>query len=224
MSANVSNKFSIKLCDKVFESNEEGFLDLNEIWRGCGLEEKKRPSEWKSSIKQLLINSEKVQIKSGRSGYTIACEEAAIAYGMFVSDEFYMEVIKAFKELRQGNIEAALQHAVNTMSEADAHYLLRQTKIKGMFFDEACAFAGIKHSRLCKKMLLAHPKFNYFDSNDLVDDSELAQKYFYNRGNKFTKNVKLCVTPEGREWLRENRKWFNKAVELYKIETETPFS
>lgn len=38
-------RFTIKIMGEVFESDADGFLDLNEIWRGCGLPTNKRPSQ-----------------------------------------------------------------------------------------------------------------------------------------------------------------------------------
>ncbi|ASV41410.1 hypothetical protein [Vibrio phage JSF6] len=41
-------KFDIKIMGVEFASDEGGYLDLNSIWKGCNLDEKKRPSEWRN--------------------------------------------------------------------------------------------------------------------------------------------------------------------------------
>lgn len=224
------SKFSIKIMDKVFESNEDGMLDLNDIRIGCNLPDNKIPNQWRSKVSQSLFstgNLQSLKINNLASNlpyqFIAATEVGAIAYAMWVSPEFYLDVVNAFVALRNGQVEEALAIASNTLSEADAHYLKRQMKLKGLFWDESCAFAGIKHPRLCKQMLLNHERFNYFDRQGNVADNDKAEVYFYNRGNKFTSSVRLCVTPEGRMWLRDNAAWFNKHTEAYREEPNKPF-
>ena len=133
---------------------------------------------------------------------------------MWIDVDFYISVVEAFQLLRNGEFEKATEIAMSTMSEADAYYLKRQAKLTGMFWDEACAYAGIHHPRLFKKYLNANGKFTYFDAQGNVEDSDRAEELFYNRGNKFTASVRLCVTPAGREWLKEHRVLFNEKAEL----------
>jgi len=80
MSANVSNKFSIKLCGKVFESNEEGMLDLNIIANALNL---KSPSQWRNTDRREL--QKQGMLTPSRGGYkikgsTLANEIATKAY------------------------------------------------------------------------------------------------------------------------------------------------
>jgi hypothetical protein len=226
------NKFTIKLMGKVFESNEDGFLDLNEICKGCSLGNNKLPSEWKNKVKSALVGTDNIRVVTlpratgevrAKFG-TLATEKGAVAYAMWVSVDFYIQVVDSFVALRNGEVEKAISIASDTMSEADAHYLKRQARLKGMFWSEASAYSGITNPLICKQMLLSHPKFNYFDEDGNVNEEDaVATRYFYNRGNKFTKSVRLCVTVEGRKWMRDNSNWFNNATELFKIQRKDPF-
>lgn len=225
----MKNKFSIKIKGSVFTSDEDGYLDLNEIWNEFKLSESKKPSKWRTEASRILKERTKLSLKeikhlgAGKSKFYVADEEATIAYSMWIDVDFYLTVVEAFKELRNGRIEEAVSLASSTMSEEDSHYLNRQMKLKGMFWDEACAYAGIKHPRLLKQELLKHPRFNYFNENGVVNDNHpYAGTYFYNRGNKFTSNVRLCVTPEGREWLRKYNSKFQELVD-YRAEDGNPF-
>jgi hypothetical protein len=225
------NKFTIKLMGKVFESNEDGLLDLNEIRNGCGLPDNKTPNQWRSKVSAELFTTDNLQLLKINNlasnlpyQYIAATEKGAVAYAMWVSVDFYIQVVDSFVALRNGEVEKAISIASDTMSEADAHYLKRQARLKVMFWSEASAYSGITNPLICKQMLLSHPKFNYFDEDGNVnEDDTVATRYFYNRGNKFTKSVRLCVTVEGRKWMRDNSKWFNNATELFKIQRKDPF-
>lgn len=221
----LNNRFTIKIMNQVFESDEDGMLNLNEIKNKLKLPESKKPSRWTNNYSKSFLESRNLVLKeikhlgAGATKYYAGDEEAIIGYAMFVSVEFYREVIKAFVELRRGNLTKAAEIAAETMSEADAHYLKRQSRIKGMVWSEACAFSGIFHANKCRDMLMEHPKFKYFEKSGkgkffVTEDGEDVG-YFYNRGNKFSSNTTLRVTPEGRDWLRENRDWFNNATETY---------
>ena len=119
----------------------------------------------------------------------------------------------AFVALRNGEIQKAVNLAANTLSDADAHYLKRQQRLKGMLWEDACAYAGIYHPQKCREMLINHPKFSYFHKEGkFYIASEVGEDigFFYNRGNKFSSKTTLQVTSDGREWLKSNRDWFNK--------------
>lgn len=216
----MTKQFTIKIQDVVFTSNEDGMLNLNEIHKEFNLPKSKRPNQWRSQISEYLFeaaNLQSLKIKGLGSNldysFIAGDEKATIAYAMWVDVGFYDKVIEAFVALRNGEFEKATEIAMSTMSEADAHYLKRQAKLKGMFWDEACAFAGIKSPRLLKKYLNKNSNFFYFDKQGNVADNDRAEELFYNRGNKFTSTVRLCVTPEGRDWLRTNRDFFNEKAE-----------
>ncbi len=56
----VNKQFDITIDGVNFVSDVDGMLDLNVIWRELSLGEKKRPSEWKSKLRQSLSNSENI--------------------------------------------------------------------------------------------------------------------------------------------------------------------
>lgn len=83
----MNKKFSIKIEGKDFQSNEDGMLNLNDIWKGCALEEKKRPSEWKSKVFNYLKSIGYIKrVKNPTQGkgqaptYLVGTEDAVIAY------------------------------------------------------------------------------------------------------------------------------------------------
>lgn len=213
----LSSKFTIKIMGQVFESDEDGMLDLNDIWRGCNLPENKRPSEWKSSIKQLLTNSDKIRNKAGRYGYTKSYEEGAIAYAMFVSDEFYLDVITAFKELRKGNIEEAVLLAAGTMSKEDEHLLIKFSSMKGLCFTKSCWYANIEHPNKLLNYLKRNPNWKYFAENKFgklyATEEGIDKGIVYNcYGEPDTSKVVMRFTQKGRDLLRKNNKHFNGIV------------
>lgn len=204
----MSKRFSIKIFDEVFESDEDGFLNLNEIWNRCDLEEKKRPSEWKSEIKQVLINSEKIRIKGGRYGGTFATEDATIAYSMFVDKTFYIHVVESFVKLRNGRIEEALNLAANSMSDSDAYKMrdLVWENINGMRVINqrtALRVAGIKHPIIFMRELRKRTT----EYKRLQDEGKIVYQT-YDQG-KWTDRF----TQEGFQWLLDKAESMNSWVE-----------
>ncbi|MFB1173100.1 KilA-N domain-containing protein, partial [Escherichia coli] len=80
--------------------NQDRMWNLNELHRTLGLPPAKEPGQWRSSLKDKLVKDANLHVLAGRSGGTLATEEAAIAYAMWVSDDFYLKVIRAFIALR----------------------------------------------------------------------------------------------------------------------------
>lgn len=223
------SKFNITVENKTFESNEDGMLNLNSIWKECGLGENKRPSQWRNDVSRSFFESANLQSREvatvGGSNLTskalFADEEATIGYAMFVSVDFYRIVVKAFVALRQGAVEEAQRLAALTKTVEETHYLKRQERVLGMSWDESCAYAGIVNSQACRHMLLAHPLFTFFEKNSrgdyYVTTSGAESGYFYNRGNVFNENTVMKVSKEGRLWLKQNNGWFNKQTAIYKV-------
>lgn len=209
------NQFTIKIQEKVFTSNEEGFLDLNEIWRGCQLEEKKRPSEWKSEIKQVLTNSEKIRIKKGRYGTTYATEDATIAYAMFVDKDFYMDVVNSFIDLRNGRVSEAVERAANSMSKSDGD------KLKDMVWENingmkainqrtALQVAGINNPiifmRELRKRNTAYRR--------LIDEEKIVLQTY--APNKWIERF----TQEGFQWLLDKSEEMNAWVSEVRVKSK----
>lgn len=55
-------KFDIKIMGEVFESDDNGFLDLNNICKGCNLGENNLPSEWRGKVKDRLIETANLRV------------------------------------------------------------------------------------------------------------------------------------------------------------------
>jgi len=124
------NQFTIKIQEKVFTSNEEGFLNLNEIHNGMNLKNSKRPNEFYrySKGKYFLENgnsrlNEIKHLGAGVTKFYSADEHATIAYAMWVDESFYMEVLNSFIDLRNGRVAEAVERAANSMSDSDGDKL-----------------------------------------------------------------------------------------------------
>ncbi|MBC0621623.1 KilA-N domain-containing protein, partial [Escherichia coli] len=68
----------------------------------------KEPGQWRSSVRTLLDQDANLHVAHGGSTPgTWATEEAAIAYAMWVSPDFYLKVIRAFIALRNDKVSEA---------------------------------------------------------------------------------------------------------------------
>lgn len=224
---NEKKKFTIKIDGKVFTSDEDGFLNLNDIWRVCNLPEKKRPSEWKSSIRKLLDDSDNIRkrlVITGTSvvptNMTFGSEKATIAYAMFVSNDFYMTVVDSFIGLRHGKLEQAVELAGSTMSDKDNYYLQKIMQMKGLCFTKSCWYANIPHPNKLINVLHKLNKWNYTAINSVgkiyATKEGIDSGYFYNcYGEPESSKVVMRITKSGREMFREHYQYFNSLVEKY---------
>lgn len=221
----MSKRFTIKIEGKVFESDENGLLNLNDIWRGCGLSESKRPSEWKSKVFNELQDSGNIRrLKNVNQGkgeapfYLWGTEHGAVAYSMWVSTNFYIQVLNAFVALRNGNLEEAVLLAGSTMSKEDEYLLVKFAAMKGLCFTKSCWYANIHHPNKLLTYLKKNPNWKYFSENKygrLYATEEGVEKgYTYNcYGEWDTEKVVMRFTQKGREMLRQHNQHFNKKVE-----------
>ena len=69
--------------------NQDRMWNLNELHKTLELPSGKEPGQWRSSLKDRLVKDANLHVLAGRNGGTLATEEAAIAYAMWVSEEFY---------------------------------------------------------------------------------------------------------------------------------------
>ena len=51
----MQTQFTIKIQNKIFTSNKEGFLNLNEIHKAFDLGESKKPSKWRNKVSAYLF-------------------------------------------------------------------------------------------------------------------------------------------------------------------------
>lgn len=109
----MKNKFSIKIKGEVFTSDEDGYLDLNEIWNEFKLSESKKPSKWRNAVSQLFKYEEKLIIKevthigADFSKFYSADEEATIEYCKWVRlpvDSHGVSIITMRKEHFVGDL------------------------------------------------------------------------------------------------------------------------
>ena len=92
--------------------NKDGLLRLNDIHEAAGGVVAKSPPRWlaNKSTKDLIAADENLRVEMSQGGDnkgTYASEDLAIAYGMWISAEFYDQVIEAFKALVRGEIQAS---------------------------------------------------------------------------------------------------------------------
>lgn len=214
--------FSIKIGNKVFESDEDGFLNLNIIHKALGLPTNKLPSQWRSKVRDYYEANANLhslknpnQSKGEAAYFMVATEVATIAYAMWVDIEFHTQVVEAFLNLRQGNIEEAINIAGNTMSDEDNYLLSKINEQKGLAWTKACWVANI-YEPVTIMRYLAHKKknWNYFAVNEhgkyYATQAGIDEGYFYNcYGSPDSSKVVMRVTKKGREEMKQNNEWFN---------------
>lgn len=85
--------------------NQDRMWNLNELHKELELPSAKEPGQWRSSVRTLLDQDANLHVAHGGSTPgTWATEEAAIAYAMWVSPDFYLKVIRAFIALRNDKV------------------------------------------------------------------------------------------------------------------------
>lgn len=88
--------------------NQGRMWNLNELHKELELPSTKEPGQWRSSVRTLLDQDANLHVAHGGSTPgTWATEEAAIAYAMWVSPDFYLKVIRAFIALRNDKVSEA---------------------------------------------------------------------------------------------------------------------
>ncbi|QXN60138.1 hypothetical protein KUA24_71 [Vibrio phage HNL01] len=213
----MSKQFDIKIFGKVFVSDDEGFLNLNDIKNNLGLPESKKPSRWDNNYSRSFTESRNLVLKeikhlgAGATKYYAGDEEAVIGYAMFVSVELYREVIKAFVDLRNGRLTEAFDRAMGTMSESS------EDKIRNMVWENlngmkvvnqrtALQIAGIKRPIVFMRELRRREK----SFQKLQDERKIVMQT-YAQG-KWTPRF----THEGFQWLLEKQEDMNDWVEKCK--------
>ncbi len=215
-----SKQFDIIIDGVNFVSDEDGMLDLNEIWRGCDLATAKRPSQWKSSIQRLLKSCGKINTvtlpraveETRAKSTTVGTEEATIAYAMFVSDKFYISVINAFVELRRGNLLEAAKIADSTQLEKKA--FAAWMEMDDTAIQHALRMIGIIRPNFFQKIIKVERQ-----RDKLISEDKIKQRNYGKHG------FALRMTPTGKQWLLKNKDKINlKIEELYQKEKSEPTS
>ncbi|MCU8462527.1 KilA-N domain-containing protein [Vibrio vulnificus] len=102
---------------------EGGMFCLNDIAKAGGLTDRKaNPTEWRTKVSAHLERTQNLRsLNLGRNGSkTYGTEQAAIAYAMWVSIDFYMLVVEVFCKVRN---DLALSKAVGRKLQRDNHEL-----------------------------------------------------------------------------------------------------
>lgn len=145
-------------------------------------------------------------------------ETATIAYAMFISVDFYIQVVNAFIELRRGNIEEAVLLAGGTMSKEDEHLLVKFASMKGLCFTKSCWYANIQHPTKFLNYLKRNSNWKYFTENVhgrlVATDLGIKNKITYNcYGDPDSSKVVMRFTQKGRDLLRKHHVHFNRKVQ-----------
>lgn len=215
----MSKRFTIKIMGQVFESDENGMLNLNDIHKRLQLPPQKRPSQWRDrKVVDALKRCANMHTVNGDGGYTAGDEKATIAYAMWIDIEFYMQVLDAFIAIRKGNLEEAVLLAGSTMSKEDEYLLVKFAAMKGLCFTKSCWYANIHHPNKLLTYLKKNPNWKYFAENKYgrlyATDEGIEKGYTYNcYGEWDTEKVVMRFTQKGREMLRQHNQHFNKKVE-----------
>lgn len=200
--------FDITIMGVNFKSNEDGMLDLNDIWRGCGLENSKRPSQWRNAIKENLNRYGNLHSVNGDKGYTVGDEIGTTAYAMWVSVDFYRNVVEAFVALRQGNIVEAAKIADSTQLESKA--FSKWMGYSDTTLQQSLGMLGINRPNLFQSIVKNGKQLDKF--------LELGVLKYRNYGNK---GSHLRVTKVGKQYLLDNKDNINiKIEEIYRANKE----
>lgn len=205
------NAFTIQLMGEIFTSNEEGMLDLNDIWRGCGLENKKRPNQWDNEFKRSFIQTGNILSGSRKrvvdgvttnlvERFILADEQAAIGYAMFVSVGFYREVVEAFVLLRQGDIASAAKIADKTQVESKA-------------FAKWMSYADSTLQQSLGMIGIIRPNTFQAIAKDPQYTGWFISKGYLKYRNYGDKGVSLRVTGKGKQWMLSSKEDINSRVE-----------
>lgn len=212
----------------VWECNNDRMWNLNELHKAKGLPDNKEPSQWRSSIKDLLVETANLQVeRDGKTWRTLATEEAAIAYAMWVSDSFYMTVIRAFIALRNDNVvkarSLAKQNAKIQPIAASEFAKLRTGH--GWTLTDSLKRANVPNPALTIKLLksgrMANPFFIVKPPKDLTGPQRVPNEkgrlngYWKSpEGDGRFNNQGLKVCEKGFEWLKENAAELARQVAL----------
>lgn len=154
-----SNNTNIEALPIVIENhsficNDDRMWNLNEIHRVLQLPESKRPSQWRGSLRSRLEQDANLHFEhGGNERGAWATEEGTVAYAMWVSDDFYLMVIRAFIFMRD---DAVLRERVAVLQADEANAELSIAAPKADIFDGRLARDGaVPWSWACKTLGLA---------------------------------------------------------------------
>lgn len=207
----------------MWECNSDRMWNLNELHKAKDLPQSKEPSQWRSSIKRHLEQTANLQVVYiGQFPATMATEQAAIAYAMWVSDSFYMTVINAFIELRNDNVIKARNLAKqNQTIQPISNVEFDKLRSHGWAITDAIKKAGIPNAVLVNRMLKSGQMHNPFYSRHMgnwcANNKGRLNGYWKKpEGDGRFNNDGVKVLEKGFEWFKEFAPKINQQVAIMK--------
>ncbi|NJJ59602.1 hypothetical protein [Pseudomonas sp. B14(2022)] len=212
---NQADLLPIVIDGQTFKPNEDGMWDLNEIAKALNVRE---PGQWRNAVQTALIKDANLHVSHGNG--TLATEEGAIAYAMWVSTDFYLMVIRAFIAMRNSAVrELRHKDALLDANMPKATTLDLKARGAGLTWTEACRVAGIQHPALALKYLHACKRFvRAVDSFGTPDGPVRPPKKAFDLGHfvvvssDFGNREGWRVKPGGLDWLVCNTETINTGV------------
>ncbi len=200
---------------QTFKPNEDGMWNLNEIAKTLNVRE---PGQWRNAVQAALIKDANLHVSHGNG--TLATEEGAIAYAMWVSTDFYLMVIRAFIAMRNSAVlELRQKDALLDANMPKASTLDLKAQGAGLTWTEACRVAGIQQPRLAMDVLVTMKFFVYpVDNFGSRIGSPRPKKQgfeveaFVKVSSDFGNREGWRVKPRGLDWLRGKAQEINIAV------------
>ncbi|MGE8392294.1 MAG: hypothetical protein ACN6QI_07010 [Pseudomonas sp.] len=218
MPANTNNQtdlLPIVIEGQTFKPNEDGMWNLNEIAKTLNVRE---PGQWRNAVQAALIKDANLHVSHGNG--TLATEEGAIAYAMWVSTDFYLMVIRAFIAMRNSAVrELRHKDALLDANMPKATTLDMKARGAGLTWTEACRVAGIQQPRLALEFLAKGPMFVHVCDDFGSRTGQIRPKQqgfssgaFVAISSDFGNREGWRVKPRGLDWLRANTETINVGV------------
>lgn len=218
MLANTNNQtdlLPIVIEGQTFKPNEDGMWNLNEIAKTLNVRE---PGQWRNAVQAALIKDANLHVSHGNG--TLATEEGAIAYAMWVSTDFYLMVIRAFIAMRNSAVrELRHKDALLDANMPKATTLDMKARGAGLTWTEACRVAGIQQPRLALEFLAKGTMFvHVFDDFGSRTGQIRPKQQGFSSGafvaisSDFGNREGWRVKPRGLDWLRANTETINVGV------------
>ncbi|SAM32434.1 hypothetical protein [Pseudomonas sp. 1 R 17] len=162
LTTNQPDLLPIVIEGQTFKPNDDGMWNLNEIAKTLNVRE---PGQWRNAVQAALIKDANLHVSHGNG--TLATEEGAIAYAMWVSTDFYLMVIRAFIAMRNDSILSA-RMALLAAADAKSQLATAAPKVDlvdrrllgiGVPWNEACRMAGVTKPQLAKRYLVQTKAF-----------------------------------------------------------------
>ena len=207
----MSKKFNIVIDEKEFESDEDGFLNLNEIRKELKLPSSKTPSKWNSAVSRCFYSNRNLVLKeikhlgAGVEKFVTADECATVGYAMWISPEFYLKVVGAFVALRNGELAKAYDIAQSTANTTAENAFDKWMSYADTPLRDACGMLGIKRVML---FMSEAKKPNQLKS--FIDRGILKYRNYGDKGSS------IRITSVGKHFIKDNIDTINdKLEEIY---------